>query len=135
MGWARYPETRDLELLVARFAHSHSASQFLRHLPSHWNSNIEPPHCGQTRLMIDEMIWAFDSPGSVSQVLIIALLFQEFLREGQTRGHKQRKCDARGFLRFVTCAPNWLAAESVSGMPTGCRLAQRRQCTPIANDK
>ena len=32
---AAWPETRDLELLVARFAHSHSASQFLQHLPSH----------------------------------------------------------------------------------------------------
>jgi hypothetical protein len=31
------------------FAHSHSASQFLRHLPSHWNSDILPPHSGQTR--------------------------------------------------------------------------------------
>jgi hypothetical protein len=71
---ARWPETRNLGALVAWFAHSHSARQFLRHLPSHWNSAILPPHCGQTKLMIEEMIWAFDSPGNMLTFLIIALL-------------------------------------------------------------
>ena len=32
----------------------------------------------------------------------------------------------RWFVRVVACAPNWLAAESVSAR--GCRLAQRYQC-------
>ena len=30
--------------LTEIFAHSHSASQFLRHRPQHWNSIMEPPH-------------------------------------------------------------------------------------------
>src|SRR5215469_7641832 len=30
-----------------------------------------PPHCGQTRLMIDEMMLALDSPGSVSMCSIV----------------------------------------------------------------
>jgi hypothetical protein len=47
-------------------------------------------------------------------------------------GHKQRKCAARGFLRSLPCAPNWLAAESVSPLP-GCRLAQPRECKLNAN--
>src|SRR5215831_470112 len=62
------------ELLVAKLAHSHSASQFRWHLPSHWNSIILPPHCGQTRLMIEEMMLAFDSPGSVSMSFMNRLL-------------------------------------------------------------
>jgi hypothetical protein len=39
-------------------------------ISSHWNSDILPPHCGQTRLMIDEMMPAFDSAGSMSIILI-----------------------------------------------------------------
>jgi hypothetical protein len=122
----RWRETPGPELLVTWFAHSHSASQFLQHLPSHWNSDIRPPHCGQTKLMIDEMICAFDSPGSVSAFVIIALLFRDPTKSrGADTGHKQRKCAARGFTRSVTCAPNWLAAESVSGKSTNPPLALR----------
>ena len=45
--------------------------------------------------MIDEMICAFDSPGSVSAVLIIALLFRNPTNvRGADTGHKQRKCAA-----------------------------------------
>jgi len=82
------PRGLPLWLLVAWFAHSHSASQFLRHLPSHWNSDIRPPHCGQTKLIIDEMICAFDSPGSVSKVLRVNLL-SKYL-ERKIRGVAQR---------------------------------------------
>jgi hypothetical protein len=53
------------------FAHSHSASQFRRHLPQHWNSIMLPPHCGQTRLMIEEMMLESDSPGSMSIIFIL----------------------------------------------------------------
>jgi hypothetical protein len=59
------------ELLVARFAHSHSASQFLRHPPSHWNSDILPPHCGQTKLMMDEITCPFISSGKLSVILML----------------------------------------------------------------
>jgi len=61
-------------LLVAHIAHSHSASQFLRHLPQHWNSIMLPPHWGQMRLMIDEIMLALGSPGMVSIVIIPLLL-------------------------------------------------------------
>jgi len=59
------------KLLVVRFAHSHSAIQFLPHFPWHWNSNILPPHCGQTKLIIEEMTLALDSPGIASMVLML----------------------------------------------------------------
>src|SRR6266852_9481861 len=59
------------KLLVVRFAHSHSAIQFLPHFPWHWNSNMLPPHCGQTKLIIEEMTLALDSPGIESMVLML----------------------------------------------------------------
>ena len=31
-----------------------------------------PPHCGQTRLMIEEMMLAFDSPGIASMFLTLS---------------------------------------------------------------
>ena len=60
-------------LLVVLTAHSHSGSQFLPHLPQHWKSIMYPPHCGQTRLMIEEIMLAFGSPGIVSMCLIVSL--------------------------------------------------------------
>ena len=48
--------------------------------------------------MIDEMIWALDSPGNVAVVLILALLCRDLkICEGQIRGHKQRKMCRAGF--------------------------------------
>jgi hypothetical protein len=61
-----------LELPVVRMAHSHSVSQFRRHLPQHWNSIMLPPHCGQTKLMIEEIMLELGSPGIVSIILIVA---------------------------------------------------------------
>ena len=120
--------------LVARFAHSHSASQFLRHLPSHWNSDILPPHCGQTKLMIDEMTCPFDSPGCVSVVLIICSPISRHPKghEGQPQTANDGNVP-RGGLRAMACAPSWLAAESVSASSSGCLLAQHRECKFNAN--
>jgi hypothetical protein len=48
--------------------------------------------------MIDEMICAFDSPGSVSAVLIIALLSRDpTTARGADTGHKHGNCPARVF--------------------------------------
>jgi hypothetical protein len=58
-------------LLVVLRAHSHSETQILPHLPPHWKSIMCPPHCGQTRLMIEEIMLAFGSPGLVSIRLIV----------------------------------------------------------------
>jgi hypothetical protein len=63
--------------------------------------------------MIEEMIWAFDSPGSVSKVLIVALLSVDpMMMRGADRatnnGNVPRGSSA------LSGAPNWLAAESVS---------------------
>ena len=68
----RWPEA--LALRVVCMAHSHSVSQFRRHLPQHWNSIMLPPHCGQIRLMIDEIMVEFGSPGIVSIILMVVLL-------------------------------------------------------------
>ena len=58
--------------------------------------------------MIDEMICAFDSPGSVSTAVIIPPEIREDARGRQ--GHKNGVC--RGFS--AVCRPYWLAAESAS---------------------
>ncbi len=63
-----------LGLLIVLIAHSHSESQFLPHLPQHSKSIMCPPHCGQTRLMIEEITLAFGSPGIVSMRLIVPSL-------------------------------------------------------------
>jgi len=101
--------TREIELLAARFAHSHSGSQFLPQVPSHWYSDILPPHCGQTRLRIDEMMRRFNSPGGASMVLMFEVLpkIRRGAETGQNDGSMPRGCCALGD------APNWLAAESV----------------------
>jgi hypothetical protein len=85
--------------------------------------------------MIDEMMLVFDSPGRVSKVFITALLSrdQTNAREADT-GHKQRKMCRAGFRRFVTCAPNWLAAESVSAkMPAASLRDESARAMPLPN--
>ena len=91
-----------------RFAHSHSGSQFLPHLPSHWYSNILPPHCGQTRLRIDERMRTFNSPGGASMVIMFGVSPRSC--EGNTGQNDGGM--PRGFCALCD-APNWLAAESV----------------------
>src|SRR5271165_2069796 len=92
-----------------RFAHSHSGSQFLPHLPSHWYSDILPPHCGQTRLRSDERMRTFNSPGGASMVIMFEVSPRS--GEGQKRGQNDGGM-LRGFCALCD-APNWLAAESV----------------------
>jgi hypothetical protein len=80
--------------------------------------------------MIDEMICAFDSPGSVSAVLIIALLFRESDKcaRGRHRPPTTEMCRA-GFT--LSGAPNWLAAESVSAtkcLPPRYKIRVHAQC-------
>ena len=79
--------TRESGLPITLIAHSHSGSQFLPHLPAHSKSVMPPPHCGQTRLMIDDITVALVSPGIVSMILIVACtrlqqvpLAEEFVR-------------------------------------------------------
>jgi hypothetical protein len=80
--------------------------------------------------MIDEMTCAFDSPGSVSKVLIVTLLSRDPKRcEGQNRDRKRRRC-AAGF-RLLVARSGWL--RSPSRPLTGCRLAQPRECKLHAN--
>ena len=64
--------------------------------------------------MMDEMICAFDSPGSMSAVLIIALLLQvrPTIRVGSHRPQTTENVPRRS--PALSGAPNWLAAESVS---------------------
>jgi hypothetical protein len=85
--------------------------------------------------MIDEMMLVFDSPGRVSKVFIIALLSRDPINaRGADTGHKQRKCAARFFVRSVTCAPNWLAAESVSAkMPAASLQGEIARARPMPN--
>ncbi len=103
---------------VVWIAHSHSESQPLRHLPPHWNCIMFPPHCGQTRLMIEEMMLAFGSPGMVSIVLMLSLVVQ--------------RCEAQpwtaydgiftGACRFKI-TPRWFATEFVwLPVPAGASL-------------
>ncbi len=88
---------RHRELFAVRFAHSHSGSQFLPHFPSHWYSDILPPHCGQTRLRIDERMRTFNSPGGASMVI----MFEVSPRSGE--GQKRGQNDG-GYAALVLCA-------------------------------
>jgi len=106
-----------------RFVHSHSGSQFLPHLPSHWYSGILPPHCGQTRLRIDERMRTFNSPGGASMVIMFEVSARS--GEGQKRGQNDGGMP-RGFCALCD-APNWLAAESVHASRAAPRSAWGRQ--------
>jgi hypothetical protein len=72
--------------------------------------------------MIDEMMLAFDSPGSVSNLLIIALLSRSQKNARSRHLPETTECAARVFCALS--APNWLAAESVSAS-SACRLAEQ----------
>src|SRR5208283_5251194 len=108
---------------LRRFAHSHSGSQFLPHLPSHWYSDIVPPHCGQTRLRIDERMHTFNSPGGASMVIMFEVSPRS--GEGQKRGQDDGGMP-RGFCALCD-APNWLAAESVHASRVAPRSAWGKQ--------
>jgi hypothetical protein len=119
MGW-RLPAHRAFR---RRFAPSHSGSQFLPHLPSHWYSDILPPHCGQTRLRIDERMRTFNSPGGASMVIMFEVSPRS--GEGQKRGQNDGGMP-RGFCALCD-APNWLAAESVHASRAAPRSAWGKQ--------
>jgi hypothetical protein len=112
-------------------AHSHSASQFLRHLPRHSNSIMLPPHCGQTKLMIEEIMLVFSSPGIRSIVLMFALL--EPPQASSWRNSSSQLCEAQprtaydGNLQRMSVASkrSELVGYGVRLTPgNGCRLAQ-----------
>ena len=63
--------------------------------------------------MIDEMIFAFDSPGSMSAALIIALLFRDPMNGARGRHPVANNGDVPRVSFTPSGAPNWLAAESV----------------------
>jgi hypothetical protein len=77
------------------------------------------------------MIWAFDSPGSVSSFLIIALLL-EIIQIGEGQARARNNGDVPRGSSALSGAPNWLAAESVSAKSTHLPLAQR-ECKLNAN--
>ena len=100
------------DLFMEIFAHSHSDSQFLRHRPQHWNSIMHPPHCGQTKLMIEEMRLALDSPGKVSIVLMFALPNIGFFQKPRLRFTLQAQCqrETSSKAAFATdCSGTWVA--------------------------
>jgi hypothetical protein len=73
------------------------------------------------------MMLAFDSPGSVSKVLIIDLLSTDPRRmRGATRatnnGNVPRGSSA------LSGAPNWLVVESVSAISIACASLAQREC-------
>jgi hypothetical protein len=74
------------------FNHPNSGSQFLPQVPSHWYSDILPPHCGQIRLRIDERMRTFNSPGNASMVIMFEVLPE--IRRGQKRGSMTEVCRA-----------------------------------------
>jgi len=126
--------------LVVWTAHSHSGSQSLRHLPWQLNSIMHPPHCGQTRLIIEEIIFALSSPGIVSIVLMVALRFShtascqrncslqcckaicaDRVRRYLARGARRFLALRAGLLRSLPSHLYWLRLRSVpdlaSAMP------------------
>jgi hypothetical protein len=47
---------------------------------------MPPPHCGQTKLIIEEMMLALDSPGIVSIVRIVALRYHKVSEDDHRDG-------------------------------------------------
>ena len=73
--------------------------------------------------MIDEMICAFDSPGRVSAILIIALLFRNPTNmRGAATGHQQRKYAALVYA---------LGRSEL----VGCGVHLGNQCLPSLRDE
>lgn len=78
---------------------------------------MRPPHCGQTRLMIEEIMLAFGSPGIVSTCLIVSLpnlttgFSSKVLRAAKTRGAAKDHVRRLNLLRVSVAlgAPCWLA--------------------------
>jgi hypothetical protein len=100
--------------LARRFAHCHSASQFLRHLPWHWNSHMRPPHCGHTKFIIDDMSCAFGSPGNLSAVLIMTLSCEEIrpTHEAQPRARTMELCRTDVCALSRALRTGWLRSPS-----------------------
>ena len=86
--------------------------------------------------MIDEMMLGFDSPGNVSRVFIIALLSRAPTNvRGADTATTTEMCGA-GFVRDVPCAPNWLAAESVSAAMAAASLqVKNASAMPMPNNE
>jgi len=80
--------------------------------------------------MIDEMTCAFDSPGSVSKVLIIILLSRD---PKKMRGAEQgpQKTEMRRSFSALSSRSGWL--RSPSRPRIACHLAQLRGCKLNAN--
>lgn len=78
-----------------------------------------PPHCGQTRLMMEEIMLAFGSPGIVSMILIVASYVPRLL-SGEDSGlnDARRSQGLRTTVNLpmslsLSSAPCWLAADFV----------------------
>ncbi len=118
--------------LVVLIAHSHSESQFLPHLPKHSKSIMCPPHCGQTRLMIEEIMLAFASPGIVSMRLIVPSSSHYRILPERSPSCENARCSPGprttvNLLRVSVAlsAPCWLAAEFVwATLPAAPRSVQ-----------
>jgi hypothetical protein len=110
-----------VEFLPGRFSAKYPLAPIKDESTETRNSDILPPHCGQTKLMIDEMICAFNAPGSVSAVLIIARLFRDpTTARGADTSHKHGNCPARVF--YALGRPELVGCGVGLGR-IGCRLA------------
>lgn len=61
-----------------------------------------PPHCGQTKLMIEEMMLELDSPGSVSTLMMISYPAGPSRELLQIRNHARGK---QGLRMSVNLTP------------------------------
>ncbi len=97
---------------------------------------MRPPHCGQTRLMMDEMMVAFDSPGKLSVMFIIASCSEiRQMCEGQIQatnnGDVPRGSDALGRSELVGCG---VRLGQTNFLPPRSAL-QNASSMPIANSE
>lgn len=130
-----WPGSLDLEFLADRFAHSHSASQLLPHLPSHWNFDILPPHRGHTKLMMDEMIYPLDSPGTMSTILIIALLSRDRqTTRGADTGHNNGNTP-RGIYGCLALRTGWLRSPCRDQLPAASPDNENARAMPMPNSE
>ena len=86
--------------------------------------------------MIDEMMLVFDSPGSVSKVFIIALLYRDPTNaRGADTGHKQRKCAARVFYALGRSELVGCGVRLGDQMPAASLQDESARALPMPNDQ
>ena len=82
-----------------------------------------PPHCGQTRLIIDEIMLAFDSPGTASMTLMLSS-FTVASCKRDAKGKPQRRL----LIQQLSTCGSWIVRSADKHLAGDRREAPTRRC-------